>query len=87
VTGHTDDGKLIVPYAEMGVDIIVGDIISTSGVANRFKAKIPIGIVVKKTSNRDKEFSDIEIKPLEKIGQMSELILIWDYRPKDKVNE
>ena len=87
VTGHTDDGKLIVPYAEIGVDIIVGDIISTSGVANRFKAKIPIGIVVKKTSNRDKEFSDIEIKPFEKIGQMSELILIWDYKPKDKVNE
>jgi len=87
VTGHTDDGKLIVPYAEMGVDIIVGDVISTSGVANRFKAKIPIGIVVKKTSNRDKEFSDIEIKPFEKIGQMSELILIWDYKPKDKVNE
>ena len=87
VTGHTDDGKLIVPYAEIGVDIIVGDIISTSGVANRFKAKIPIGIVVKKTSNRDKEFSDIEIKPFEKVGQMSELILIWDYKPKDKVNE
>ena len=87
VTGHTDDGKLIVPYAEMGVDIIVGDVISTSGVANRFKAKIPIGIVVKKTSNRDKEFSDIEIKPFEKIGQMSELILIWDYKPKDKVDE
>jgi rod shape-determining protein MreC len=87
VTGHTDDGKLIVPYAEIEIDIIVGDIISTSGVANRFKAKIPIGIVVKKTSNRDKEFSDIEIKPFEKIGQMSELILIWDYKPKDKVNE
>ena len=87
VTGHADDGKLIVPYAEMGVDIIVGDVISTSGVANRFKAKIPIGIVVKKTSNRDKEFSDIEIKPFEKIGQMSELILIWDYKPKDKVDE
>jgi len=87
VTGHTDDEKLIVPYAEMGIDIIVGDVISTSGAANRFKAKIPIGIVVKKTSNRDKEFSDIEIKPFEKIGQMSELILIWDYKPKGKVNE
>ena len=87
VTGHADDGKLIVPYAQMGVDIVIGDIISTSGLANRFKAKIPIGIVVKKTSNRDKEFSDIEIKPFEKVGQMSELILIWDYKPKGKVNE
>jgi len=87
VTGHTDDGKLIVPYAEIGIDIVVGDIISTSGLANRFKAKIPIGIVIKKTSNRDKEFSDIEIKPFEKIGQMSELILIWDYKPKDKIDE
>ena len=87
VTGHADDGKLIVPYAQMGVDIVIGDVISTSGLANRFKAKIPIGRVVKKTSNRDKEFSDIEIKPFEKVGQMSELILIWDYKPKDKVNE
>ena len=87
VTGHAEDGKLIVPYAQMGVDIVIGDIISTSGLANRFKAQIPIGIVVKKTSNRDKEFSDIEIKPFEKVGQMSELILIWDYKPKDKVNE
>ena len=87
VTGHADDGKLIVPYAQMGVDIVIGDVISTSGLANRFKAQIPIGIVVKKTSNRDKEFSDIEIKPFEKVGQMSELILIWDYKPKDKVNE
>ena len=87
VTGHAEDGKLIVPYAQMGVDIVIGDVISTSGLANRFKAKIPIGIVVKKTSNRDKEFSDIEIKPFEKVGQMSELILIWDYKPKDKVNE
>ena len=87
VAGHIDNGKLIVPYAEMGIDIVVGDIISTSGLANRFKAKIPIGVVVKKTSNRDKEFSDIEIKPVEKVGEMSDLILIWDYKPKDEINE
>ena len=87
VSGHSDDRKLIIPYAEIGIDIVIGDIISTSGLANRFKVKIPIGIVVKKTSNRDKEFSEIEIKPFEKVGQMSELILIWDYKPKDKVDE
>ena len=87
VTGHADDGKLIVQYAEIGIDIIVGDVISTSGLANRFKTKIPIGIVVKKISDRDKNFSEIEIKPFEKIGQMSELILIWDYKPKDNINE
>ena len=87
VSGHSDDRKLIIPYAEIGIDIVVGDIISTSGLANRFKVKIPIGIVVKKTSNRDKEFSEIEIKPFEKVGQMSELILIWDYKPKGEINE
>ena len=38
-------------------------------------------------SNRDKKFSEIEIKPFEKIGQMSELILIWDYKPKVKTDE
>ena len=87
VVGHTNNGKLIVPYAEMGIDIVVGDVISTSGLANRFKAKIPIGKVIKKISNRDKEFSEIEIQPFEKVGEMSELILIWDYKPKDVINE
>lgn len=87
VSGHTDNGKLIVPYAEMGIDIVIGDVISTSGLANRFKTKIPIGKVIKKTSNRDKEFSEIEIKPFEKVGEMSELILIWDYKPKGEINE
>ena len=87
VTGHIDDGILVVPYAEMNIDIINGDIISTSGLAGRFKSKIPIGVVVKKNSNRDKKFSDIEIKPFEKVGQMSELILIWDYKPKVNINE
>ena len=87
VSGHINEGILIVPYAEMSVDIVNGDIISTSGLAGRFKGKIPIGVVTKKTSNRDKKFSEIEIKPYEKIGQMSELILIWDYKPKVENNE
>ena len=87
VIGHTNSGKLVVPYAEMGIDVVIGDVISTSGLANRFKTKIPIGKVVKKTSNRDKEFSEIEIKPFEKVGEMSELILIWDYKPKGEINE
>ena len=87
VTGHANDEKLVVPYAEIGIDIMIGDVISTSGLANRFKAKIPIGTVTKKTSNRDKDFSEIEIKPFEKVGRMSELILIWDYKPKDKDDE
>ena len=87
VSGHSTDGKLVVPYAEMNIDILKGDIISTSGLAERFKANIPIGTVVNKISNRDKKFSEIEIKPYEKIGQMSELILIWDYKPKVDINE
>ena len=87
VSGHINEGILIVPYAEMSVDIVKGDIISTSGLAGRFKGKIPIGVVTEKTSNRDKKFSEIEIKPFEKIGQMSELILIWDYKPKVENNE
>ena len=87
VSGHETAGILVVQYAEMSVDIVEGDIISTSRIAGRFKSKIPIGIVTKKMSNRDKKFSEIEIKPFEKIGQMSELILIWDYKPKVKTDE
>ncbi len=87
VSGSKDDGKLIVNYAGTNSDIKKGDVISTSGAGNRFKAKIPIGEVKDVSNELDIEFKRVEIEPFEDPARMPELILIWDYKPKENKNE
>jgi len=87
VSGSANDEKLIINYANINSDIVVGDEISTSGIANRFKPKIPIGIITKVGDNLDAEFKEVEIQPFEYPDKMPELILIWDYMPKENNNE
>lgn len=82
INGSENSTKLLINYAKVGIDIKLGDIISTSGIAGRFKSKIPIGKVVKVFNDPDKKFSEIDLEPFENIGNMSELILIWDYKPE-----
>ena len=87
VSGSGDKEKLMINYANINSDILVGDVISTSGIANRFKPKIPIGTVTKVGDNLDAEFKEAEIQPFEYPEKMPELILIWDYKPKETNNE
>ena len=65
VSGSGDKEKLIINYANINSDILVGDEVSTSGIANRFKPKIPIGIITKVGDNLDAEFKEVEIQPFE----------------------
>ena len=87
VSGSGDKEKLMINYANINSDILVGDVISTSGIANRFKPKIPIGTVTKVGDNLDAEFKEAEIQPFEYPEKMPELILIWDYMTKEDNNE
>ena len=87
VSGSGDKEKLIINYANINSDILVGDEVSTSGIANRFKPKIPIGIITKVGDNLDAEFKEVEIQPFEYPEKMPEIILIWDYMPKEDNNE
>ena len=87
VSGSQDKEKLIIKYANTTSDINIGDVISTSGAGNWFKSMIPIGEVKKVSNDLDIEFKKVEIEPFENPDRMPELILIWDYKPKEKSNE
>lgn len=84
LSGLRSTEKLSIDFLSPNTDLKVGDIISTSGVANRFKAKIPIGKVSDILSNPEKEFSNVQVTPFENVDNMSELILIWDYKPAEE---
>ena len=82
VSGMGKDDKLRVSYAPLNMDIKIGDIVATSGMADRFKLNIPIGKISDVIYNQDKNFVEAIVLPYENIGNIAELILIWDYIPK-----
>ena len=81
VAGSNGDNDLMIQFAPIDTDIKVGDIITTSGVAGRFKSNIPIGKVVSITKDPEKKFSAIDVKSFENLDNLSDIILIWDYQP------
>ena len=82
VSGMGRDDKLRVSYAPLNMDIKIGDVVATSGIADRFKLNIPIGKISDVIYNQDKNFVEAIVLPYENIGNIAELILIWDYIPK-----
>ena len=87
ISGSKESNQLIVNYSDSDIDIVVDDHVSTSGIAKRFKPKIPIGRVTSVQKDPEKKFSVIKLEPFENVGNMSELILIWDYTPEVKKEE
>ena len=81
VAGSNGDNDLMIQFAPIDTDIKVGDIITTSGIAGRFKSNIPIGKVVSITKDPEKKFSAIDVKSFENLDNLSDIILIWDYQP------
>ena len=82
VSGMGSDDRLRVSYAPLNMDIKIGDVVATSGIADRFKLNIPIGKISDVIYNQDKNFVEAIVLPYEDIGNIAELILIWDYIPK-----
>ena len=87
VSGTKDRNKLEIDFLAVNTDIKVGDTVSTSGLGERFKAKIPIGKVTSVEQDPEKEFSKIEINSFENLENLTDLILIWDYKPDMNTNE
>ena len=87
VSGTRDRMKLKIDFLAINTDIKVGDIVSTSGLGERFKEKIPIGKVSLVQQNPEKEFSLVKIDPFENLENLTDLILIWDYKPSKLTDE
>ena len=87
ISGSRDNDQLTINYAPVDTTIEKGDVISTSGIAERFKPKIPIGKVTLIEKDSEKRFSKIEIEAFENLNNLSELILIWDYKPVESKKE
>ena len=83
IKGKDKSNELDIPFAPINMDLKLGDVISTSGMASRFKPNIPIGKISSINNDKERKFANVTVSPYENIGNSSELILIWDYKPKE----
>ena len=80
IKGRSQDNLLEVSFFPNDSEVESGDLIITSGQANRFIPSLKIGRVVEVIRNEGERFSQVIIKPLEDADKVSEVILSSDER-------
>lgn len=75
VKGGAEDNLLEVPFLPNDSDIQIGDLIITSGQANRFIPSLKIGRVKDVIKNDGERFIQAIIDPLEKVENISEAVI------------
>ena len=80
IKGRSQDNLLEVSFLPTDSEIESGDLIITSGQANRFIPSLKIGRVVDVIRNKGERFTQAIIKPLEDTDKVSEVILSTDER-------
>ena len=80
IKGRSQDNLLEVSFLPNDSEIESGDLIITSGQANRFIPSLKIGRVVEVIRSEGERFSQVIIKPLEDADKVSEVILSADER-------
>ena len=80
IKGRSQDNLLEVSFFPNDSEVESGDLIITSGQANRFIPSLKIGRVVEVIRNEGERFSQVIIKPLEDADRVSEVILSADER-------
>lgn len=65
------------------VDIIVGDLLVSSGLGKRFPNGYPVGKVIAIDKNPSLPFAKIIVEPIAKLNQVREVLLVW---PGNKVS-
>lgn len=59
------------------VDIIVGDLLVSSGLGKRFPSGYPVGKVISIDKNPSLPFAKIIVEPIAKLNQIRDVLLIW----------
>ncbi len=78
IKGRSQDNMLEVSFLPNDSEIKNGDLIVTSGQANRFISSLKIGRVVEVIRNEGERFSQAIIEPLENVDNISEVVISGD---------
>jgi rod shape-determining protein MreC len=83
-TGDQEGEVLSLSFVPNNADVVVGDLVVSSGLDHRFPAGYPVGEVVEVNLETSEPFASIRVKPAAHIGRVREVLLVW---PKPVVSD
>ena len=75
--GTGDMGRLKLPYLPTSADVIVGDLLVTSGLGGGFPAGYPVGTVADVKRDPAQSLADVDVKPAAALDRSRELMFVW----------
>src|SRR5690606_4931912 len=75
--GTGDSGRLRLPYLTNSADIVVGDVLLTSGLGGVFPAGYPVGRVIDVRRRPGQSFADVIVEPAAALDRDREVLLVW----------
>ena len=74
-TGET--ARLKLPYLPTSADILVGDLLVTSGLGGGFPAGYPVGTIAAVKRDPAQSLAEVEVKPAAALDRSRELMFVW----------
>lgn len=84
--GTGQDNVLLLEHLPTNADIQEGDLIVSSGLGRRFPRGYPVGKVNRISRIPGEPFSNVTVIPSAKLGQSTEVLLVWPYEELEKDN-
>jgi rod shape-determining protein MreC len=75
--GTGDLTRLKLPYLPTSADVIVGDLLVTSGLGGGFPAGYPVGTVAEVKRDPAQSLADVDVKPAAALDRSRELMFVW----------
>lgn len=82
--GSGDINKLQVPHLPINADIIIGDLLVTSGLGGRFPPGYPVATITDIQRVEGQAFIEIEATPNARLDHTREVLLVWTVAPPTK---
>ena len=75
--GTGDTTRLKLPYLPTSADVVVGDLLVTSGLGGGFPAGYPVGTVMAVKRDPAQSLAEIDVRPAAALDRSRELMLVW----------
>jgi rod shape-determining protein MreC len=75
--GTGDTSRLKLPYLPTSADVVVGDLVLTSGLGGGFPAGYPVGTIAEVRRDPAQSLAEVEVKPAAALDRSRELMFVW----------
>lgn len=75
--GTGDTSRLKLPYLPTSADVVVGDLLVTSGLGGGFPPGYPVGTIAAVKRDPSQSLADVDVRPAAALDRSRELMFVW----------